>query len=98
MMGAGRTSGSRVVVIAVAGTIGVAGIGTLYLPFMADRDQMRGMDEDGGIDKKARREMEQYLKDERATAAAANNAVDGGGQQAQQQVKPGSMWSNLRKY
>ena len=77
------------VAVAVAGTLGVAAVGTLYLPFMADRDQMRGMDESGGMDAKQRRQMEQYLKNE------------GVGQDKQQQeqagVKPGSMWSNMRK-
>jgi len=90
MMSAGRSSGSKVVVIAVAGTLGVAGIGTLYLPFIADRDHMRGMDEDGGMDKKARKEMEQYLK------AEGLGQQQGGGEQPKG-PKPGSMWSNMRK-
>jgi hypothetical protein len=87
MLSAGRSSGSKIVAIAVAGTIGVAGIGTFYLPFIADRDQMRGMDEAGGMDKKQRREMEQYLKNEGL----------GQQQEAAKGPKPGSMWSNMKK-
>ncbi|CAB9507285.1 expressed unknown protein [Seminavis robusta] len=86
MLSAGRTSGSKVVAIAVAGTIGMVGIGSVYLPFMADRDQMRGMDEDGGMDKKSKRQLEQYLKGQQ--------------QQQQQQAETksaGSMWSNMKK-
>jgi hypothetical protein len=87
MMSAGRTSGSKVVAVAVAATVGMVGIGSVYLPFVADRDRMRGMDEDGGMDRKARLEMQQYLKSQ-------------GVQQSAEEAKaptPGSMWSNMRK-
>ena len=85
LVSAGRTSGKKVISLAVAGTLGMTGIATIYLPFIADRDAMRGMDEDGGMDKKQRREMEQYLK----------NA--GIGQESNSPKAPGSMWSNMRK-
>ena len=88
MLNAGRSSGSRVVAIAVAGTIAVAGFGTIYLPFIADRDQMRGLDEDGGLSKKDRMAMQAYLKKEQQEAPE-DPAAKG--------PKPGSMWSNMRK-
>jgi len=90
-MGAGRSSGSKVVGIAVAGTVAVAGIGTLYLPFMADRDQMRGMDEAGGMSEKARQEMQAYLKNQNLADKSGDDPEGSKGQ------KPGSMWSNMKK-
>jgi hypothetical protein len=84
MMSSGRTSGKKVISLAVAGTLGMTGIATIYLPFVADRDAMRGMDEDGGMDKKQREEMQRYLR---------NSGVG----QEKEAKAPGSMWSNLRK-
>ena len=92
-MSAGRSSGSRVVAIAVVGTIGFVGIGTVYLPFIADRDQMRGMDEDGGMDKKARREMQAYLKKQGLSQGTSSEEDP----PAPKGPNAGSMWSNMRK-
>jgi hypothetical protein len=94
MMNAGRTSGSKVVVMAVAGTVGMVGLGTVYLPFIADRDSMRGMDEDGGMDRKARKEMAAYLKKEGLPAGAGEDLEQ---KERKSAFKPGSMWSNMRK-
>lgn len=88
MLNAGRSSGSRVVAIAVVGTIGVTGFGTIYLPFIADRDEMRGLDEDGGMSKKDRMAMQAYLKKEKQEGQEDPPAKG---------PKPGSMWSNMRK-
>mmetsp|Transcript_19715 Transcript_19715/g.54833 ORF Transcript_19715/g.54833 Transcript_19715/m.54833 type:complete len:99 (-) Transcript_19715:1400-1696(-) len=41
-----RSSGSKIVAAAIAGTFGAVGIGTIYLPFVADRDKMRGLHEE----------------------------------------------------
>ena len=38
-----RTDGRKLVALAAAATVGALGIGTIYLPFMADRDKLRGM-------------------------------------------------------
>ena len=45
-MAAARASGNKLVALAVAGTVSAVGIGTIYLPFMADRDKMRGLHEE----------------------------------------------------
>ena len=90
MMRAGRTSGSKVVIAAVIGTVGMVGIGTIYLPFLADRDTMRGMDEDGGMNQREKREMAEYLRKEGLSAAEQNS-------EQPKPSKPGSMWSNMRK-
>eukprot|EP00531_Pseudo-nitzschia_arenysensis_P005476 CAMPEP_0116127012 /NCGR_PEP_ID=MMETSP0329-20121206/6623_1 /TAXON_ID=697910 /ORGANISM="Pseudo-nitzschia arenysensis, Strain B593" /LENGTH=88 /DNA_ID=CAMNT_0003621103 /DNA_START=75 /DNA_END=338 /DNA_ORIENTATION=- len=41
-----RVSGNRAVVTAVAGTIGAVCIGAIYVPFIADRDKLRGLHEE----------------------------------------------------
>ena len=38
-----RTDGRKLVALAAAATVGALGLGTIYLPFMADRDKLRGM-------------------------------------------------------
>jgi hypothetical protein len=43
---AARVSGHKVVSAAVAGTVLAVAVGTVYLPFVADRDKMRGMHEE----------------------------------------------------
>ena len=45
-MAAARSSGTKVVVAAVGGMVATIGIGTIYLPFFADRDKMRGLHEE----------------------------------------------------
>jgi hypothetical protein len=46
MAAASRSSGSKLVAAAVAGTFTVVGIETIYLPFFADRDAIRGLHEE----------------------------------------------------
>jgi len=61
--GASRKNGSKLVVAAVALTITVTGIGTVYLPFVADRDRIRGMHEEGEMTESERKEYEKSLRD-----------------------------------
>jgi hypothetical protein len=58
---AARNSGAKVVGIAVAATIGFVGVGTLYLPFYADKDRLRGLHEEGDLTDSERREYEEYV-------------------------------------
>jgi len=64
MSGAGGASktGSRMVVAAVTATVAALGIGTVYLPFVADRDRVRGMHEEGEMSASDKREYEAMLK------------------------------------
>mmetsp|Transcript_23250 Transcript_23250/g.50230 ORF Transcript_23250/g.50230 Transcript_23250/m.50230 type:complete len:117 (+) Transcript_23250:171-521(+) len=61
-----RTDGRKLVALAAAATVGAIGIGTIYLPFMADRDKLRGMFEEGdeSIPEGARREIRAIAKAE----------------------------------
>ena len=89
---ASRNSGSRVVVMAVTGTLAALGIGTIYLPFVADNDKVRGLHEESDMDERSRREYEMMMRQMGGEAAPA----------AEQEQPPpprqsNSMWSRLKK-
>jgi hypothetical protein len=66
---AGRNSGSKMVGAAVGGIIAFLGVGTLYLPFVADKDRIRGLHEESELSPRDKREYEQMLKEmEKETA------------------------------
>ena len=44
---AARNSGSKMVGVAVTLTVAALGVGTVYLPFIADKDRLRGRHEEG---------------------------------------------------
>jgi hypothetical protein len=101
MAASARSSGSKLVIGAVTGTLAAVGIGTIYLPFIADRDKMRGMHEekDAPVAAMLAQEIQNFRQDRRGEA-------DGSTQQQQQQEQqqrnaatkaPGSMWKNIRK-
>ncbi|KAL3756056.1 hypothetical protein ACHAWU_002635 [Discostella pseudostelligera] len=65
-----RTDGRKLVALAATATVAAIGIGTIYLPFIADRDKLRGLFEEGeqAMPEGARREIQKILKAERAEA------------------------------
>lgn len=65
-----RTDGRKLVALAATATVAAISIGTIYLPFMADRDKLRGMFEEGeeAMPEGARREIQKIMKAERAEA------------------------------
>jgi hypothetical protein len=66
---AGRNSGSKMVGAAVGGIIAFLGVGTFYLPFIADKDRVRGLHEESDLSPRDKREYEQMLKEmEKETA------------------------------
>lgn len=87
-------SGKQLVTFAVAATVGAIGIGTIYLPFMADRDKLRGLFEEGEqqIPEGARREIRDILKKEAMERQTQQEET------VQQEKKgAGSMWSSFRR-
>ena len=93
-MAAARSSGNKLVAMAVAGTVTAVGIGTIYLPFVADRDKMRGLHEEEAAPTAA------------MLAAETKKLQDAGLLKKDSEVKvdiptskqsAGSMWSNFRK-
>ncbi|KAL7566753.1 hypothetical protein ACA910_017801 [Epithemia clementina (nom. ined.)] len=59
-----RRSGASVVGVVVAVTLAAVGVGTIYLPFIADRDKLRGLNEDS--DKEYEKMLKAQLKEMKA--------------------------------
>eukprot|EP00529_Nitzschia_sp_RCC80_P034341 CAMPEP_0113466464 /NCGR_PEP_ID=MMETSP0014_2-20120614/14283_1 /TAXON_ID=2857 /ORGANISM="Nitzschia sp." /LENGTH=104 /DNA_ID=CAMNT_0000358683 /DNA_START=109 /DNA_END=420 /DNA_ORIENTATION=+ /assembly_acc=CAM_ASM_000159 len=104
MSAAARTSGSKIVGVAVGLTLGAVGFGSIWLPFFADRDQIRGLHEEQSpptssmlAQEIAKLQKEGLLKADNDHTATT---VPGSSQQQQQQQQPppppprapGSMW------
>jgi len=98
-----RTDGRKLVALAAAATTFALTFSTIYLPYMADRDKLRGLFEEGedSIPEGARREIRQL---QRAEAAELQRQQKQSEQQQQQgdiqqpQGKgSGSMWSSFRR-
>jgi hypothetical protein len=49
MSGAARNSGSKLVVVAVGATLAMVGVATIWLPFVADKDKVRGLHEESEV-------------------------------------------------
>jgi hypothetical protein len=107
-----RTDGRKLVGIAVAMTVTALGVGTIYLPFVADRDKLRGLFEEGddSVPEGARRQMKAMAKAEAAEAERQHRSMgqmqqnehqDGRQevpqQQSRQKASAGSMWSSFRR-
>ena len=98
-----RSSGSKVVIAAVTATLTMVGIGSIYLPFFADRDKIRGMHEekDGAVPTGAL--LAQEIQKFQNEKSGGNVGQAGDEQQVQRQDSkktasaPGSMWKNLRR-
>ncbi len=78
-----RTDGRKLVALAATATVAAIGIGTIYLPFIADRDKLRGLFEEGeqAMPEGARREIQRILKAERAEAELLQQQKNRGEQQ-----------------
>jgi hypothetical protein len=86
----GRIDGKKVVALAVGATTVVVAVGQVYLPYIADRDKLRGLFEEEDMPLQARREMELIMQKERKEAMQqqSNGSKD---------TNAGSMWSNMRR-
>jgi hypothetical protein len=101
MAASARSSGSKLVIGAVTGTLAAVGIGTIYLPFIADRDKMRGMHEekDAPVAAMLAQEIQHFRQEKQGNGGPTPQQQ----QQQQQQQRnaatkaPGSMWKNIRK-
>ena len=81
-----RVDGKKVVSIAVGGMTIALGIGTIYLPYFADREKIRGLFEDENKTVEELQQIQLKLKQEHELAQKKKESGGGGG----------SMWSNLR--
>lgn len=103
---ASRTSnGSKVVVAAVTMIVATLGVGTVYLPFIADRDKIRGLNEEAELSVLSRREYERALLEmEHSTTIAQESQSPamhtGNSNEATQQnsiLQSNSMWSRINQ-
>jgi hypothetical protein len=85
-----RTDGRKLVGFAVAMTVTALGVGTIYLPFVADRDKLRGLFEEGddAVPEGARRQMKAMAKVE-AEAEAMERQLRSRGEQQQNAQQEG---------
>lgn len=90
-----RTSGKKIVSMAFAGIVGVLGVANIYLPYMADRDKLRGMFEEDDMPEQAKHELDMMMKVEKAASQAKSSAESANNESSRK--GPGSMWSNLRR-
>ena len=59
---AARNSGSKMVFAAVAATVAAVGVGTIYLPFIADKDRIRGLNEESDMTAGEKREYQEMMR------------------------------------
>jgi hypothetical protein len=98
-----RIDGRKLVAIAGTAIVGALGFATIYLPYMADRDKIRGLFEEGeqSIPEGARREIQAILKAEKESQKRMEEVVQQQQQheeeeQQKQRASP-SMWSSFRR-
>lgn len=93
-----RVDGRKVVGFAFVGITMTLGFAQIYLPFIADRDKLRGMFEEEDMPESAKRELDNMMKVEQAAkdAEAASNARTTN-QNTINSSGAGSMWKNFRR-
>ena len=91
-----RTDGRKIVSLAFAGILGAVGIGQIYLPYIADRDKLRGLFEEEDMPEEAKREMDMIMATERAAMEAKQQAAANA--EKSEKKSACSMWSNLRRH
>ena len=82
-----RTDGKKIVAVATAATVAAVALGQIWLPYIADRDKVRGLFEEDGVPDGARQEMEELMK---------SNNIPPPQEQKHPGGTPGSMWNNFR--
>jgi hypothetical protein len=96
---ASRRSGSQVAALLVTGIVATLGVSTVYLPFIADKDKVRGLHEESDIsDPRAKREYEAILQQMQQEANQHNHNNNEATQQGQAPPRPSnSMWNRFKK-
>jgi hypothetical protein len=90
-----RASGSKLVGFAVAATFLAVGIETIYLPFFADRDKIRGMHEEK--DAPTGVMLTQEIKKLQAEGLLRQEEESNTNIPTTQSKAPGSMWKRFSK-
>lgn len=88
---AARNNGSKMVIAAVSLTLTAVGVGTIYLPFIADKDKIRGLDEDGGVSSEQKQQYENMMRELQAQRQNDNmNQTNG-----ELKTPSNSMWKRM---
>lgn len=89
-----RNSGKRIVVLAVAATATAVGVGTIWAPFYADRDKLRGLHEESDLSGSERQQYEAYVRQLQQQQKKQQGRSDG---EDQRNSPRGSnnMWSRM---
>mmetsp|Transcript_26653 Transcript_26653/g.57131 ORF Transcript_26653/g.57131 Transcript_26653/m.57131 type:complete len:94 (+) Transcript_26653:73-354(+) len=90
-----RVSGNKAVVAAVAGTIGAVCIGAIYVPFIADRDKIRGLHEEATPPTSAM--LAQEIKKLQQEGILRGDDEHNYHNAPSTTKAPGSMWKNMTK-
>ena len=85
-----RTDGRKIVAVATVGMVAVVGFAQIYLPFIADRDKIRGLSEEEDMPPSAKEEMRRAMM-----AAQGQQTQGGGGEGGAGPRTAGSMWKNI---
>lgn len=90
-----RVSGNKAVVAAVAGTIGAVCVGAIYVPFIADRDKLRGLHEESTPPTAAM--LAQEIKKLQQEGIIRGDDDENLPNKTKNAKAPGSMWKNMTK-
>jgi len=86
---AARNSGSKMVFAAVAATVAAVGVGTIYLPFIADKDRIRGLNEESDMTAAEKREYREMMRKMEEMPSEA--------QEKRSLPTSNSMWSRMNR-
>ncbi len=93
-------NGSNVVMIVVATTLTALGVGTVYLPFYADRDWLRGMHEDADSHLSEKEKKEYAMLLSQLHEQQLNGGRRASAEQEQERPTPrrseNSMWARMK--
>ena len=95
-----RSSGSKIVVVAVTATLGMVGFGSIYLPFFADRDKLRGMHEEKDAPTGAllAQEIQKFRREGSPNPVESPTANMGDTAEVHEKGNSsGSMWKNMKR-
>ena len=95
-----RIDGRKIVTLAITTTTLAIGIGTIYLPYIADKDKIRGLFEEEDMPLQAKQEMEYMKMNEKNNNGEKSNTSSGNssaGNSSSGKSSAGSMWSNLKR-
>ncbi len=81
--------------VAVGGMVATIGIGTIYLPFFADRDKMRGLHEEESPPTSAM--LAQEIKKLQKDGILRGDDDDAPAQPERKNLAAGSMWKSFKR-